>query len=91
MLEADGHMAVEVEPSCQYSITFCCVWQKAAEGQCDEMASDAEVHTEQRCVTEFLHADEIAPIGINRCLLNIYGDQTMDVRTVKVGLFATFS
>ena len=50
------------------------------------MASDVEVHTEQRCVTEFLHADEIAPIGIHRCLLNIYGDQTVDVTALKIEL-----
>jgi len=42
--EADGGMAVEVEPSCQYSINFFAVQQMAAEGQSDRMVSDMEVH-----------------------------------------------
>jgi len=37
----------------------------------------------QRCVIEFLHAEKIAPNDIHRCLLNIYGDQTVDVNTVR--------
>lgn len=35
-----GGIAVEVEPSHQYSIIFCCVRQMAAEGQFDKMAPD---------------------------------------------------
>ena len=31
------------------------VWQMAAEGQCDRMASDMEVWMKQRCATQFLH------------------------------------
>jgi len=54
-----------------------------AEGQSDKMASDMEVRMKQRCVTEFLHAEKIAPNDIHRCLLNIYGDQTVDVSTVR--------
>ena len=46
-------MAVEVEPSCQYSVKFCF---RAAEVQSDKVASDMEVRMKQRCVTEFLHA-----------------------------------
>jgi len=37
----------------------------------------------QRCVTEFLHAEKIAPNEIHRRLLNVYGDQTVDVSTVR--------
>ena len=37
----------------------------AAEGQADRMASDMEVLVEQRCVTEFLHAEKIAPTDIH--------------------------
>jgi len=32
--------------------------QIAAEGQSDKMASDTEVHTKQRCGTEFLRAEK---------------------------------
>ena len=49
-----------------------------AEGQ-----SDMEVHMKQRCVIEFLHAENIAPNDIHRRLLNVYGDQTVDISTVK--------
>jgi len=37
----------------------------------------------QRCVIEFLHAQKIAPNDIHRRLLNVYGDQTVDVGTVR--------
>ena len=46
------------------------------------MASDMEVRMKQRCVTEFLHAEKIPPNDIRRCLL-VYGDQTVDVSTVR--------
>jgi len=32
---------------------------------------------------EFLHTEEVVPIGIHQCLVNIYGDQTVDVSTVR--------
>ena len=62
-----------------------------AEGQSDKMASDMEVRMKQRCVIEFLHAEKIAPNDINRRLLNVYGDQTVDVSTVRrwVARFST--
>ena len=59
-----GGMAVPVEPSHQYSTTFCC-HVTAAEGQCDTMASDVKVCLEQRCEIEFSHAEKIAPIDIH--------------------------
>ena len=51
--------------------------QMAAEGQ-----SDMEVRMKQRCETEFLHAEKIAPIDIPH-LMNVYGDQWVDVNTVR--------
>ena len=32
---------------------------------------------------EFLHTEEVVPIGIHQCLVNVYGDQTVDVSTVR--------
>jgi hypothetical protein len=74
-------MAVEVEPFRQYSVKFC---YRATEGQSDKMASDMEVRMKQRRVTEFLHAEKFAPSDIHRRLLNVYGDQTVDVSTVRL-------
>jgi hypothetical protein len=54
---------------------FVAVQQMAAEGQ-----SDKKVRLKQRCVIKFLHAEKIAPNDIHRCLLDVYGDQTVDVR-----------
>ena len=54
-----------------------------AEGQSDKMASDMEVRMKQRCVIEFLHVAKIAPNDIHQRLLNVYGDQTVDVSTVR--------
>jgi hypothetical protein len=77
--EADvGDMAVEVEPSRPYSVKFCYRVTDDSRGQSDKMASDMEVRMKQRCVTEFLHAENIAPNDIHRRLLNVYGDQTVD-------------
>jgi hypothetical protein len=50
--EADvGDMAVEVEPSRQYSVIlyFVAMRQVAAERQSNKMASDMEVRMKQRC------------------------------------------
>ena len=54
-----------------------------AEGQSDKMATDMEVRMKQRYVIEFLLAEKIAPNDIHRRLLNVYGDQTVDVITVR--------
>ena len=48
----------------------------------EQMASDMEVQMKPNCGTEFLHTEKMAPTGIHRCLLNIYGDQTVDVNTI---------
>jgi len=56
MSEADiGAMAVEVEPSHQNSVTFCCHATNGSRGA---------VWQKQRCVTEFLHAEKN---GIHWC------------------------
>jgi len=47
------------------------------------MVSDMEVCMKQRCVTEFFHAEKIAPNDIHRRLLNVYGDHIVDVSTVR--------
>ena len=55
----------------------------AAEGQSDKLASDMEVCVNLRCVTEFLYVEKMAPIDVHRCLLNVYGAQTVDMSTVR--------
>ena len=64
-------------------LNFVSVRQMTAEGQSDKMASDMQGRMKQRCVNEFLHAEKIAPNDIHRRLLNVYGDQTVDVSTVR--------
>ena len=51
------------------------------------MASVVKVHMKKRCVTEFLHVEKMTPIDI-RHLLNVTGDQPVDVSTAAVsGMF----
>jgi len=76
-------MAVQLEPSRQYSIAFVAMQQVATEGHLGRIASDMEVHTKQGCGTEVLHREKILHIGIHQHLLNVYGDQTVDVSTVR--------
>jgi len=64
-------------------LDFVAVRQMAAEGQSDKMVSDVEVFMKQRCGTEFLHAEKMAPISIHHHLLNIYGDQTVDNQAAR--------
>ncbi|PNF20470.1 hypothetical protein B7P43_G07694 [Cryptotermes secundus] len=47
------------------------------------MTSDIEVRTKQRCVIEFLTAEQIAPIDIHQHLLKVYRNNTVDVSTVR--------
>jgi len=54
------------------------VWQTAAEGHSDTMASDMEVWMKQRGVTEFCPVEKVAPMDIHQRLLNVYGDQAVD-------------
>ena len=80
MSEADaGGMAMEVEPSHQYSVTFCCGVTDGSRGEVWPNSVDTEVHVEQRYVTEFFHLEKITPTDIYPHLLNIYRDQTVDV------------
>jgi len=60
-----GRMAVEVEPSHQYSLTFCCCVTDGSRGVVWQKVSDVEVGMKQRRVTEFLHVEKMAPIDIH--------------------------
>ena len=55
----------------------------AAEGPSDRMVPDMEACMKQRCGTEFLHAEKTAPTDVHQCVLNVYGQQTADVSTVR--------
>ena len=41
------------------------MWQVGAEGQSDRVVSDMEVGMKQRCVTEYLHEEQMAPTDIH--------------------------
>ena len=62
---------------------FIAMQQMAAEGQPDKMASDIEVHMKERCAIGFLHVEKMASLDIHQCLLNVFGDQTVNVSTVR--------
>jgi len=57
--------------------------QMVADKQSDKMASDMEVWVKQRRINEYLHVEKIVSIDIYWCLLNVSGDQTVDVGTVQ--------
>ena len=48
-----------------------------------KMASDMKMHMKQSGVIEFLHVEKTVPNDVHGFLLNIYGDQTVGVRTVR--------
>lgn len=54
-----------------------------AEEWSDQMTSDMEVCLKQRSGTEFIHAENIPFIDIHQRLLDINGDQTGAVSTVR--------
>ena len=54
------------------------------------MASDMDAYTKQRCAIECLHAEKMAPIEIHCHLLNVYGDQTVDVSENSEAVGGTF-
>ena len=56
----------------------------AAEGHSDKVVPNMVVQMKQRCGTEFLHEEKMAPTDIHWCLLNVYGDQTMDMSSEAV-------
>lgn len=47
------------------------------------MAPDVKVHMKQRRGIEFLYDEEMAHTNIHLHLLNVYGDQAADARTVR--------
>ena len=55
----------------------------AAEGQPDKVVSDVEVQMKQRCATEFLHEEKMAPTDIPQHFISIYRDRTIDVSTAR--------
>ena len=56
----------------------------AAEEQSDKMASEMEVCMKQReGGIGFFHVEKMTHIDIHCCLLNVYGDQRVDVSTVR--------
>ena len=54
-----------------------------AEGHSGKMTSDMEVCVKPRCVIEFSHVEKTASTDIHGHLLNVSGDQTVDVSTVQ--------
>ena len=74
-----GDIAVEAEPSQQYSVMFCCRVTDGSRG-----ASDMAVCVKQRGVTEFhLQEEKMASTDIHQHLLYISGDKTVGVSTVR--------
>ena len=55
----------------------------SAERQSDSMVSNMEVRMEYRCVSEFLYMEKKSPNDIHQHLANVYGDQPVDVSTVR--------
>ena len=54
-----------------------------AEGQSDRALSDMEARMKQRYVIEFLRVEKISSTDTHWHLLNVSGDQPMDVSTVR--------
>jgi len=61
-------MAVEAEPSHQYPVVCCCVTD-GSRGHCGTTVPDMEMHVKQRCVIEFLHAEQMALTDTHQHLL----------------------
>jgi len=47
------------------------------------MVPAKEVHVKQWRVIEFFNEEKMIPIDIHQCLLNIYGDQAVDVSIMR--------
>ena len=73
-------MSVEAESSHPIS---CYILLLRDRWQSDRIVSDMEVQVKKRCVVEFLHVEKVAPTDIHCLLLNVYGDQSVDVNTVR--------
>lgn len=66
-IKADvGVMVVEVDTSCQYSITLHHRAVVGHVGLFDKMVSDMEMSVKQRYGIEYLHAEIVAPIDMHR-------------------------
>ena len=50
-----------------------------------------EVWMKQRCITEFIHMDKMAPTDIHEHLLNIDGDKSMDGSTARQWLVSFYN
>jgi len=68
---------------------FVVMLQMAAEGSSHRIVSDMEVCMKQRCVIKFLHVEKIPPFHIHQQLLKIYGDQIIDLSTVRQMCFSS--
>ena len=55
----------------------------AAEKQSENTVYEMEILMMERCGIQFLQVEEIMSIGIHHHMLNVYGDQTVDMSTVK--------
>lgn len=51
--------------------------------QFGKMSSDIKEHKQQRYLTESIHVKKCIPVKIHWYLLNTYGDQTVDMGTVR--------
>ena len=47
------------------------------------MMSDMKVYGKQRCVIEFRLVEKMVPTDVCQHVLNVYGDQAVDVHTVR--------
>jgi len=56
-----GGLAVETEPSHQYSIACCCRVTDGSRGAVRQNGSDVGVEMKQRGMIEFLHVEHMAP------------------------------
>ena len=82
MSEVDvGGMAEEVEPSHQYPVMFCC----HVAGGSREAGWHASADETKVCHLIPFCGGKIVPIDIRQCLLNVSGDQTVDVSAVRCG------
>ena len=78
-----GGVTVEAELSHRTFPTCCCHVTDDSRGQSDKMVSDMEAYMKQSCGTELLHVEKITLTDNHRHLLNVYGDEIVDVSTVR--------
>ena len=84
MTEADiDDMAVEVEHSHRYSISFCCHVADGSRGAVWQVDICQGIADEAKGVTEVLHVEKMTPTDISWCLMNVDGDQTVSVSTAR--------